>query len=95
MVFNDFLGFDLPKNKYKPCHSVNEKNMAKKTLQSQFWRPFSLRKASQNCLKIEPGRKKIGSQTTCVSRRYVTRARVVGSQRASAFVKRPKGYAYD
>ena len=57
--------------------------------------PFGLPKTSQNLSKIGLGREQMGSRTKLVSRRYGNRAQVVEKQRGPAFVKRPKGYAYD
>ena len=62
---------------------------------NRFLLPFGPPKTSQNRTKTSLGREQMGARTKLVSRRYGTRAQVVGNQRDPAFVKRPKGYAYD
>ena len=62
---------------------------------NRFLLPFGLPKTSQNLAKTSLGREHMGSRTKLVSRRHANRAKIVGSQRASAFVKRLKGNAYD
>ena len=67
----------------------------KKPPKNRFLLPFVVPKTSQNLAKTSLGREQMGSRTKLVSRRYGTRAQVVGNQRDPGFVGYPNGYAYD
>ena len=95
MVFHDFSGFEPLKNDPKSMQKRIRKKYRKKLPKNRRWPPFWPPKTSENRSQIPKNRSAKRRGTKPVSRRYGTRAQIVGSQRGPAFVNRPKGYAYD
>ena len=86
---------DFKKSQKNRFNNALGEGIAKNFPNIDFNFHLDLSKPSPCPSKVDSGREQMGSRTHLVSRRYGPRARVVASQRDPAFVKRPKGYAYD